>query len=254
MQYFALTIRWLWLLVLLCSFALFAAVEQKPVTSTELSIKSVHIATGVWPGFTEPNERGAYFELIKMLFPDDMQFQVTYTAFNRTVKMVEEQQADMVLAVGLDICSLLHLSAQPFDVDQIAVLFKPARLNFETIQDLERYQLVTQRGYNYDLVLGIRAQSYEVDSVSTGINLVKTERTDAFLVEKTELDGQLRASELGDMQVRTLAGEPIYIGFANNERGAELKAWWDQQFQKHYQNGQLQIWYQRHPQMTLLPF
>lgn len=254
MQYFALVMRVVWLFALFCSLTIFAFAEQKATTSPELGIKSIHIATGVWPGFTEPNEQGAYFELIKMLFPDDMQFQVTYTAFNRTVKMVEEQQADMVLAVGLDICSLLHLSAQPFDVDQIVVLFKPSRLTVETVQDLERYQLVTQRGYNYDLVLGIRAQSYEVDSVTTGINLVKTERTDAFLVEKTELDGQLKASELGDMQVRALAGEPIYIGFANNERGAELKAWWDQQFQKRYQNGQLQIWYQRHPQMTLLPF
>lgn len=254
MQYFKLIMRLGFLLVALYLPWVVNAADEPSVNLPQLSIKSTHIATGMWPGFTELNEQGAYFELIKMLLPADTHFNVTYTAYNRAVKMVEDQQADMVLGVGFCICSSLQLSAQPFDVDQIAVLFKPARITFNDVKDLENYQLVTQRGYDYDLALGIKPQSYEVDNITTGVNLVKTDRIDAFLVEKTELFGKFSINQLEDMEVVLLAGEPIYIGFANNERGAALKAWWDQQFAKYYQTGQLQIFYQQHSDMTLLPF
>lgn len=254
MQYVALIMRVVLVFLLLCPSVIFATTERLPDISPKLAIKSIHITTGVWPGFTEPNEQGAYFELIKLLFPDDTRLEVTYTGFNRTVKMVEEQQADMVLGVGLNESEQLYLSAQPFDIDQIAVLFKPERLKFEKPAELAGYQLVTQRGYNYEMVLGITTQSYEVDSITTGVNLVRTGRVDAFLVEKTELEGKLNASQIEDMQLVFLAGEPIYIGFVKNERGAALKTWWDQQFQKHYQSGQLQTLYQQHAGMTLLPF
>lgn len=251
MQYLALIMRLVLLFLLCYPSCIFATTEKIPDISPKLAIESIHIATGVWPGFTEPTEQGAYFELIKLLLPVETRLEVTYTGFNRTVKMVEEQQADMVLGVGLNESEQLHLSAKPFDIDQIAVLFKAGRLKFEKPIDLAGYQLVTQRGYNYEMVLGITTQSYEVDSITTGVNLVRTGRVDAFLVEKTELEGKLSARQLDDMQVVFLAGEPIYIGFAKNERGTALKAWWDQQFQQHYQSGQLQTLYQRHAGMTL---
>lgn len=224
------------------------SVSPEPET---LSVQNIHIATGIWPGFTEPNEQGAYFALIKLLFPSEVTFHVTYTSFNRSLKMVEDQQADMVLAIGLNDSSTVLRSARPFDVDQIAVLYKTGRVQFETPADLANYQLVTQRGYNYDLALGISTQTYEVDSILTGINLVKTDRVDVFLVEKTELEAKFMLNQLDDMQLDFIAGEFIYVGFVNNERGAALKAWWDIHFEQHLQTGVLKAWYQQHASMTL---
>lgn len=251
MQYVLVVMRLGLLLGLLYSPFVLALNTLVAPAIPALSIKSVHIATGIWPGFSEPNEQGAYFDLLKLLFPHDMQFQVSYTSFNRSVRMVEEQQADIVLGIGLNESPNLLRSDQPFDVDKIAVLFKPAKLTFEKPEDLKGYKLVTQRGYNYDLALGLSIASYEVDSIATGVNLVKTERVDAFLVEKTELEGTFSASQLEDMTLVFIAGEPIYIGFANNERGAQLKAWWDKQFKQQYHNGNLQRWYQQQQGMTL---
>ncbi|GHG60368.1 hypothetical protein GCM10010919_03780 [Alishewanella longhuensis] len=251
MQYVSLIMRLALLLGMLYLSSAFAAANKTSANSPEFSIKSIHIATDIWPGFTEPNEQGAYIDLIKLLFPTGIDFEITYTSFNRTVKMVEEQQADIVLGISFNESSRLYLSARPFDVDQIAVLFKPGRFKFEKSEDFKNYQLVMQRGYNYDIALGISTPSYEVDNIITGVDLVRAGRVDAFLVEKTELEGKLNANELADMELVFIAGEPIFIGFAKNERGAILKAWWDQQFQLYSQNGKLLLWYQQHPGMTL---
>ena len=225
--------------------------EQTEPATPSLSIQSIHIATGVWPGFTDPSEQGAYIHLVKLLFPSETKFKVSYTSFNRSIQMVEQQQADMVLGIGLKDSPYLQHSALPFDIDEIAVLFKPSRLQINQPADLNHYQLVTQRGYNYDSVLGIVAQSYEVDSITTGVNLVRNGRVDAFLVEKTELLTKVDTQKLEDLQVVLLVGEPIYIGFANNERGALLKTWWDQQYLHYYQTGQLQAFYQQYAGMKL---
>ncbi|MCH8536981.1 MAG: transporter substrate-binding domain-containing protein [Alkalimonas sp.] len=237
----------LWLLSQ-CLLPLQAAQDDN---SASLSLSSVHIATGLWPGFTEPDEQGAYFHLITLLFPGETQFKVSYTSFNRSVQMVEHQQADMVLGIGLkDSVGLLY-SALPFDIDQVAVLFQPERLQIQQPHDLTDQLIATQRGYNYDMVLGISAQSYEVDSIATGLNLLRSGRVDAFLVEKAELHAKADIKLLDGISIVLLGGEQIYIGFANNQRGQELKAWWDQQFLHYYHTEQLQALYQQYEEMHL---
>lgn len=131
MKILGLLMRLTVILGMFCSPTVVATTEQPAEITADTPLQKIHIATGVWPGFTDYGEQGAYFELIRLIFPPETQYQVSYTAFNRTVKMVETQHADMVLAVGLDVCSLMFLSAQPFDVDQIAVLFKPSRLTYK---------------------------------------------------------------------------------------------------------------------------
>lgn len=229
-------------------FPLCAELTEAP---QRLTLHSVHIATGLWPGFTEPNQQGAYFELLKLVFPSETHFKVSYTSYNRSVQMVAQQQADMVLGIGLQDSPTLPHSALPFDLDKIVVLFKPARLHVKQSHDLANYTLATQRGYNYHMTLGINAQNYEVDDIATGVSLVRNDRVDAFLVEKTELQSQMDIEQLGDLSMVLLAGEPIYIGFANNERGKQLKAWWDQQFLHLYQSHQLQLFYQQYVDMEL---
>ena len=237
----------LWLLSL-CLLPLNAAQDDSAGVQPP---NSVHIATGLWPGFTEPNQQGAYFHLITLLFPGDTHFQVIYTSFNRSMLMVEQQQADMVLGIGQKDATGLLYSALPFDIDQIAVLFQTGRLQITQPHDLADYLLATQRGYNYDVVLGISARSYEVDSIVTGVDLVKNGRVDAFLVEKTELNTKIDIKQLHDISIVHLGGEPIYIGFANNARGKALKTWWDQQFLHYYQAKRLQAFYQQYDDMNL---
>lgn len=209
------------------------------------------IATDLWAGFTEPDGRGAYQHLLALIFPHHTDLTFHYTSYSRAVAMVEQQQADMVIGIGRNDSRQVLLSDWPFDVDQIAVLYLAGQLQLDESSQLSQLQLATQRGYNYNLVLNIDTVSYQVNSIQTGVSMVKNRRVDAFLVEKTELKNKLSAEDLAGLELRFLKGEPIFMGFADNTRGLELKRWWDQQYQQLYLSGQLELLYLQYPDFIL---
>ena len=90
-----------------------------------------------------------------------------------------------------------------------------------------------------------------MDSIHTGVSLVQTQRVDAFLVEKTELRHQMQEQALSGLELVFLKGEPIYMGFADNEAGRQLKAWWDKHYQRLYREGRLLPLYQQYPNFHL---
>ncbi|MDP4529262.1 transporter substrate-binding domain-containing protein [Alkalimonas delamerensis] len=234
---------------LLSSWSL-AMPAAKPV-STELSINPIWVATDLWPGFTEPSQQGAYLHLMQLIFPAETEVQVYFTSFIRSILMTEQQQVHMVIGIGAKDSNSLLLSEWPFDIDKIALLHLAGQLHLSDKADLAKLRLATQRGYNYDQLLNITTESYEVDSIQTGVSLVKNNRVDAFLVEKAELRHQLQEQELSGLQLVFLKGEPIYMGFADNEAGRQLKAWWDQHYQYFYREGLLLPLYQQYPNFHL---
>ncbi|MEE2001173.1 transporter substrate-binding domain-containing protein [Alkalimonas sp. MEB108] len=237
------------LLVVSSNSALLAA--TKPDPEPMIPAKVVHVATDLWPGFTEPDGEGAYLHLLRVIFPADTRLELHFTSFSRSILMAEQQHADMVIGIAATDSQQLLYSNYPFDVDEIAVLYLAGQPVLDTASSLATLRLATQRGYNYELVLNIDNTSYEVDSIRTGVEMVRNQRVDAFLVEKTELRSKLTGEDLTGLELRFLKGEPIFMGFSNSASGLALKQWWDDHYSKLYHNGQLELLYQQYPNFIL---
>jgi len=235
--------RWLWLL---CWLPLQAA-------------EPVHLVSKHWPGYTNADLSGGYFELVRLILPPaEVSLQVELTGFSRAISLVQKQQADLVLAVTAEDGQHLLLSARPMDADQVMMVSQagfrlPGPLLQLTPAQLAELRLGWDQGYNYGAALGLRVAGYEVQDARQGLEMLSKGRLQLYLAEQADLAlpaVQLLLRQL-DLQQQQLMQLPVYAGFSKSERGHLLKKQWDQNVELLRKNGQLQQFYQRYPELLV---
>ena len=221
------------------------------------ALEEFRLVTKHWPGYTNPDLSGGYFELVRLVLPPDRyQINTEFSNFNRAVVLVQKEQADLVLAVTRVDGKHLLLSEFPIDADTVVALYHEKLLPKTTtmhLAALPEYRLAWDLAYNYGQALGLTVAGYEVSGVSQGIELVSKGRVDVYLAERADVAGPealklLQRSKLKQSVIQQL---PVYVGFSRSTKGLQLKRNWDQQFRLLMQQGTLQHFYQQYPGMVL---
>lgn len=234
-------------------FALCWVLSLFPVGAME----QLRLVTKHWPGYTNTDLSGGYFELVQLVFPP-VQYQINteFSNFNRAVNLVQKQQAELVLAVTRADGKQLLLSELPIDADSIMAVYRQALLPDHAaiaLEQLSQYRLAWDLAYNYGQALGLDAPGFEVSSVSQGLELVSKGRVDVYLAEHADLETVaasrlMQQLKLQQSQIRQI---PVYVGFSRSAKGLHLKRMWDQQFRLLLQRGAVQQLYQQYPGMVL---
>jgi hypothetical protein len=228
------------------------------VTST-LAAEEVRLVTKQWPGYTNTDLSGGYFELVRLVLPsDEFQLNIEFSNFNRAVTLVQKDQAELVLAVTRVDGRHLILSEFPMDADRIVAVYQgemQAAVSSEmlTLALLPKYRLAWDLAYNYGQALGLNVKGYEVTSVLQGLELVSKGRVDVYLAEQSDLElpeAQMLLQQL-KLQQEPIRQLPVYVGFPRSVKGLKLKRHWDQQFRLLLQQGTLQTLYLAYPGMVL---
>ncbi|MFN6972557.1 MAG: hypothetical protein ACK4NN_16925 [Rheinheimera sp.] len=244
--------RWRWLAtVLMLMVSFFVAVAQ--------ATEQVRLVTKQWPGYTNPDLTGGYFELVQLVLPAaKFRLDTQFSNFSRALILVQKEQADLVLAVTRVDGKQLLLSEFPMDADDIIAVFRADLLAAEpsaemTLEQLPNYRLAWDLAYNYGQALGVPVNGYEVTDVSQGLELVSKGRVDVYLAEQSDLESphalvRLQHLKLQQSKIRQL---PVYVGFSRSVKGLKLKRFWDQQFRLLLKQGKLQTLYLANPGMVL---
>ncbi len=234
---------WRWLL--LCCWLPLQAAEP------------AHLVTKHWPGYTNPDHTGGYFELVQLILPpEQVALHIELTGFGRAVSLVQKQQADIVLAVTAQDGEQMLLSAYPIDADVVMAVYHHDFVSAQGVVDFSPEKLVTlrlgwEKGYNYGRALGLQTDGYEVDDAVQGLEMLNKGRLDLYLAEAYDLASPAASvlSKQLALQQYKLAEIPIYIGFSQSSRGQKLKKLWDQRFEQLRHSGLLQKFYQTYPEM-----
>lgn len=220
--------------------------------SSFLSAQPVIIETSVWPGFTNADGTGAYFELARLVFPPDSHPLVIKTNhLGRAWLAVQRSQAD--LAFGLTQTDVQHFKLEsselPYDEDTIVAVFRADLIPKTklTLAHLPALQLGWEKSYNYGAVLNIDSQGYEVQSPAHAVQLLQAGRIEVYLAEFGDLKTIQKQLSTTGLQQHLLANVPVYAGFSPTPRGRQLKALWDQRVRSLWKNGEMQHFYQRFP-------
>lgn len=220
--------------------------------SSFLTAQPVVIETSVWPGFTNADGSGAYFELARLVFPAESHPLVIKTNhLGRAWLAVQRAQADLTFGLTqADIHNFrLESSALPYDEDTIIAVFLPDRVHHTDLTPLRlnALQLGWEKSYNYGAALGIEAQGFEVQNPAHAIQLLKAGRIEVYLAESGDLEQVQQQLKVAGLQQQWLAYIPVYAGFSPTPNGKKLKTFWDQRIHLLWQNGGMQSFYQRHP-------
>lgn len=222
---------------------------------TDIKTQSIELTTEVWSGFTEPDQTGAYFELVNLIYqPWQPKLKVKFTNFNRAVTLVKQGKADMTLAVSAHDSEALLLSKLPIDKDLIVAIYNPLYHKVTRADDLAPLRLAWNLAYDFGAIVGVKNQGYEVPSVAQGIELVLNQRIDVYLSEQSQYEYYLqqRSKDTLPLETFTIGSDLIYAAFANNDKGLQLKCLWDKRFQSLAETGELQQLYQRYTAFHLV--
>lgn len=226
------------------------------------AVEQVRLVTKHWPGYTDPDHRGGYFDLVQLVLPPERyQINIRFSNFNRAVIQVQKQQAELVLAVTRVDGKQLLLSEFPIDADTVVAVYREqiaAKSAALTVAQLPQYRLAWDLAYNYGQALGLKVSGvavngFEVSGVSQGLELVSKDRVDVYLAEQSDLEvpeAGLLLQHL-KLQQKVIQQLPVYVGFSRSAKGLQLKRVWDQQFRLLLQQGTLQRLYQTYPGMVL---
>lgn len=226
------------------------------------AVEQVRLVTKHWPGYTNTDHSGGYFELVQLVLPPDQyQINIRFSNFNRAVIQVQKQHAELVLAVTRVDGKQLLLSEFPIDADTVVAVYRdtlPTKTTALTLAQLPQYRLAWDLAYNYGQALrlkvaGLAVSGFEVSGVHQGLELVSKGRVDVYLAEQADLEvpeAMLLLQHL-KLQQKVIQQLPVYVGFPRSAKGLQLKRVWDQQFRLLLQQGSLQRLYQAYPGMVL---
>ena len=226
------------------------------------AVEQIRLVTKHWPGFTNTDLSGGYFELVQLVLPPERYpLNIRFSNFNRAVIQVQKQQAELVLAVTRVDGKQLLLSELPIDEDTVVAVYREqfaAKSAGLTVADLPQYRLAWDLAYNYGQALGLKVSGvavsgFEVNGVSQGLELVSKGRVDVYLAEQSDLElpEALLLLQHLKLQQKVIQQLPVYVGFSRSAKGLQLKRDWDQQFRLQLQQGALQRLYQTYPGMIL---
>lgn len=203
---------------------------------------SVSVVTDVWLGFSNEDQTGYYFEILKRVFPaPQWQLNVSFMPFARTLYIVDHQKADMVLSVYQgDLQDGLY-SAQIVELDTVDVALTPEMAkNWTGVNDLKNKKVQAKLAYRFNKLVSVPMFYEESSSLLDMLNSLNTGRIDAVLHYEPSILAE--SKKLKNPMTFVIKRDAIvaetYFGFANTDKGQMLKLHFDREHAKLIETGE----------------
>lgn len=228
------------LLYLLCVLWWLPAWADGPPTE-------IRVASEAWVNYTQADGRGLAWDLLRALYESEgVRLVPRSEPYVRSVGLVQRGEADAWVGSYRDEISNVIYPRWPYDVDPIGALGRkdsPA----PTLADLARFRLAWMRGYAFDRYLDHLTQRNELQRRSSALPMLASRRIDYFIDARPELEEMLQGKgvDASVYRITDIASIPLYLGFANNERGRALAQLFDARMQALYRSGELERLFDR---------
>ncbi len=197
--------------------------------------QSIKVVAEVFPPATNADGSGRQFDMIKAIYqPLGYQIDISVFPYKRAKKLVESQQADIMVGVLYDDSSAMLYSRLPIDADRLVVIYpKSHNVQWQGLDSLRDKHLSVIAGLTQPVKSSLPDIPYQMNDVNTREQAFKKllfGRTD-FLIDCQcgyLLDEVAKYREHFDTQMLDFL--KIYIAFADSKTGRELKSLWEQHF------------------------
>lgn len=226
------------------------------------SDKVIKVYCEEWPGYTNRNGTGAYWEVIKAIY-EPLGYKVSTSVFpwKRAKKMVADKQGDILVgdyrqfdsAATLFLYPRWHISIEDPVVAVIQRDSMPS-LGIKNLAPLSGKRVGWVRGYGFesDFLKGMRfSKKLETTKFSYGIGLVLNGRLDAFLDYQASVDAYYKEKKISKQDRNRLQvvpvklGSKLYAAFSNKPRSRDLVKIFDQQMTVLTKNGEIERIYKK---------
>ncbi|KRP41621.1 ABC-type amino acid transport substrate-binding protein [Pseudomonas libanensis] len=235
-----------WLLIVLCAFASMAQADQMPVPG------KIVLASEQWNDYTNQDGSGLAWDLLRQIFePAGITLQTRSVPYTRSVGLTQRGEVDGYVGSYRNEASAVLYPRWNFDADHIYALGL-ATAPTPTLATLGDYRLAWVRGYKYEQYLPSVRRFNQIERRSGILPMLQHGRADFYIDALTEAKYVLSQSQDPALfKLTHIAELPLYIGFADSERGRALMAVYDQRLASLVKTGELKAifarWNQPYP-------
>ncbi|OLF52246.1 substrate-binding periplasmic protein [Pseudomonas chlororaphis] len=230
------------LLVMLCVLAANLARADEPAALPG----KIRVASEEWDNYTQADGQGMAWDILREVFESQgVKLDRRSVPYTRSVGLVQRREVDALVGSYRDEIEGALYPRWNYDTDHIYSLglaTNPA----PTLATLGSYRLVWVRGYKYQDYLPNLKRFNEIRRRIGILPMLQQGRADFYIDALTEVDFVLsQAADPSLFRRSHLAELPLFLGFADNERGQALCALFDRRMDELVKNGRLRPIFQR---------
>lgn len=228
-----------WLLIVLCTFASLAQ------ASTPVPGKIV-LASEEWNDYTNKDGSGLAWDVLRQVFePAGITVHTRSVPYTRSIGLAQRGEVDGCVGTYRDEASGVLYPRWNFDADHVYALGL-ATAPTPTLATLGKYRLAWVRGYKYEGYLPNVQRFNQIERRDGILPMLQHGRADFYIDALTEAQYVLSQSQdPTPFKLTHIAELPLYIGFADTERGRALMGVYDQRLASLVKTGELKAIFER---------
>lgn len=222
-----------WLLIMMCAASLVLA-DEAPVPG------KVVLASEEWSNYTNKDGSGLAWDVLRQVFePADITVQTRTVPYTRSIGLAQRGEVDGWVGAYRDEASGVLYPHWHFDADHIYALGL-ATAPTPSLATLGNYRLAWVRGYKYEAYLPNLHRINQIERRDSILPMLQHARVDFYIDSLTEANLVLSQSdEPSQFKLSHIAELPLYVGFADTERGRALMAVYDRRMAALVDSGEL---------------
>lgn len=226
-----------WWLILLCAFTVLVQAQVPG---------NILLASEAWDDYTNADGSGLAWEVLHQVFdPVGITLQTRTVPYTRSVGLAQRGEVDGWVGAYRDEAAGVLYPYWNYDSDHIYALGL-ATLSKPTAVTLGHYRLAWVRGYKYEQYLPNVRQFDQIQRRDGILPMLEYGRADFYIDALTEAQYVLsQSNDASKFQLIHIAELPLYVGFADNERGRSLMTVFDQRMATLVKSGELRPIFQR---------
>lgn len=227
-----------WLLIVACAFTAVVQAQDAP--------GKVMLASEEWNDYTNKDGSGLAWDVLRQVFePAGVTLQMRSVPYTRSVGLVQRGEVDGWVGSYRDEATGVLYPRWNFDSDHIYALGL-ASMPAPTVATLGNYRLAWVRGYKYEDYLPNVRRFNQIERRNGILPMLEHARADFYIDALTEAKYVLsQADDPSRFTLTHIAELPLYIGFADNQRGRALMAVFDRRMAALVKSGELKAIFER---------
>ena len=230
-----------WLLMLLCVVSTCGWAENRSALPGK-----VLLASEAWEGYTNADGSGLAWDVLRRVFePAGITLQTRIEPYTRAVGLAQRGEVDGWVGSYRDEVKGVLYPRWNFDSDQIYALGL-ATSPTPSAATLGDYRLAWVRGYRYEAYLPNVRRFNQIQRRDGILPMLQHGRVDFYIDALPEANEVLsQAQDPATFRLTPIIDLPLYVGFADTERGRALRTVFDERMTVLVKSGELKPIFRR---------
>ncbi|MCR8922793.1 transporter substrate-binding domain-containing protein [Dasania sp. GY-MA-18] len=205
--------------------------------------QQITVATDEWQHYTHKDGSGYYLDLLNSIYQaHNITVNVKFVPFQRSIAMVSNGKADMMLGAYKDDKISGHYSARALSAHRVDAALSPdLASNWQGVSSLAGKKVGALKGYALDQYIDVAMEYKEVSKLSSLLKMLDAGRLDAVISDEDEIKkAEMTNKKSGNYVIKTsIINNTTYAVFADNIKGKAMLTLFNEGMEKLHQNGQL---------------